>query len=210
MTSPKTPRQKQAATVIQKIAARASKAAAVSQKKAEDIIEVAFSDPESRLVILDVIQKGKPGPAGRRIHAAKADDPPGYLMLPTTVTSTLSAHDIPTAPVVRAQPETIESLARRGFSRDEIHALVVPKRTLARRLANHELLSVEETDKAMRLERIASQAARVFGNADKANRWLRKPKRQLSGETPLAFLGSEAGARAVEHMLLRIEHGILA
>ena len=117
---------------------------------------------------------------------------------------------LPRAPLIRAAPAALGTLAKQGYSQAEIHALVVPKRTLARRQAANEPLSVEETDKAMRLERIASQAARVFGNADKANRWLRKPKRQLSGETPLAFLGSEAGARAVEDMLLRIEHGILA
>lgn len=88
--------------------------------------------------------------------------------------------------------------------------LVVPKRTLARRIANDELLSVEETDKAMRLERIAALAVRVFGNPDKANRWLRKPKHRLGGETPVAYLASEAGARVVEDMLLGIEHGVYA
>ncbi len=86
----------------------------------------------------------------------------------------------------------------------------MPKRTLARRQAANEPLSVEETDKALRLERVASLATRVFGDADKANRWLRKPKRHLDGATPLAFLGSEAGARVVEDMLQRIDFGMVA
>jgi putative toxin-antitoxin system antitoxin component (TIGR02293 family) len=86
----------------------------------------------------------------------------------------------------------------------------VPKRTLARRKAADESLTVEETDKALRLARIAVQAERVFGEPEKAHRWLRKAKRELKGETPLAYLASEAGARVVEEMLHRIEHGMFA
>jgi len=99
---------------------------------------------------------------------------------------------------------------RHGYSEDEIFALVVPKRTLARRRAANEPLTVEETDKALRLERIATHAERVFGDPDKAYRWLRKPKRALAGETPVAFLASEHGARTVEEMLFRIEYGMFA
>ncbi len=117
---------------------------------------------------------------------------------------------LPNAPVIRAAPDALDALTKRGYSQAEIYALVVPKRTLARRQAANEPLSVEETDKALRLERVASLAARVFGSADKANRWLRKPKRQLDRETPLAFLGSEAGARVVEEMLQRIDFGMVA
>ena len=50
----------------------------------------------------------------------------------------------------------------------------------------------------------------MFGAPEKAHRWLRKAKRELAGETPLAFLASEAAARVVEDMLHRIEHGIYA
>jgi putative toxin-antitoxin system antitoxin component (TIGR02293 family) len=101
-------------------------------------------------------------------------------------------------------------LEERGYSEEEIEALVVPRRTLARRRAAKEPLTVEETDKALRLERIAVLAERVFGDAAKARRWLRKPKNSLEGETPLAFLASEAGARRVEEMLQRIDHGMAA
>lgn len=86
----------------------------------------------------------------------------------------------------------------------------MPKRTLARRRADNELLTVEETDKALQLGRIATLAEKVFADPVKAHRWLRKPKRSLSGDTPLAYLASENGARIVEEMLGRIEHGIYA
>jgi putative toxin-antitoxin system antitoxin component (TIGR02293 family) len=110
----------------------------------------------------------------------------------------------------RAATQAVNALSRHGYSEDEIFALVVPKRTLARRKAANEPLTVEETDKALRLERIAAQAERVFGAADKAHRWLREPKRALQGGTPLAYLASEAGARVVEEMLYRIEYGMFA
>jgi putative toxin-antitoxin system antitoxin component (TIGR02293 family) len=116
----------------------------------------------------------------------------------------------PLVPAARVQPEIFAELLQHGFSEDELFALVIPKRTLARRRAGHEVLTVEETDKAMRLMRIAMQAQRVFGEPGKAHRWLRRPKRELSGQTPLIFLSSEAGARVVEEMLHRIEHGIFA
>ena len=114
------------------------------------------------------------------------------------------------AAFARTEPAALDDLSRHGYSEDEIFALVVPKRTLARRKAANEPLTVEETDKALRLQRTAEQAERVFGAPDKAHRWLRKAKRELHGETPLAYLASEAGARVVEEMLFRIEHGIFA
>jgi putative toxin-antitoxin system antitoxin component (TIGR02293 family) len=110
----------------------------------------------------------------------------------------------------RADLSALSGLFRHGYNEDEVFALVVPKRTLARRKAANEPLTIEETDKALRLERIAVQAERVFGDAGKAHRWLRKAKRELHGETPVAYLASEAGARTVDEMLFRIEHGIFA
>ena len=51
----------------------------------------------------------------------------------------------------RVSTEALNVLSRLGYSEDEIFALVVPKRTLARRKAANEPLTVEETDKALRL-----------------------------------------------------------
>ena len=134
-----------------------------------------------------------------KIVRKKASYPPGFAE-----SAAAEAHPVG----ARVEPETLGDLSRHGYTEDEIFALVVPKRTLARRKAAHEPLTIEETDKALRLERIAVQAERVFGDADKAHRWLRKAKRELRGETPLAYLASETGARVVEEMLFRIEHGI--
>ena len=71
-------------------------------------------------------------------------------------------------------------------------------------------MMVENADKAVRLARVERLAVHMFGDAAKAQRWLRKPKRQLRGETPLACLATEEGACVVEEMLQRIDHGIFA
>jgi putative toxin-antitoxin system antitoxin component (TIGR02293 family) len=126
------------------------------------------------------------------------------------VETTISPGRVPHCPAVRAMPAALADLTQHGFSEEEIWALVVPKRTLARRIAGDEPLTVEETDKAIRLERIAALADRVFGDPAKARRWLRKPKTMLNGATPVAFLASETGARTVEEMLYQIQHGMFA
>jgi putative toxin-antitoxin system antitoxin component (TIGR02293 family) len=117
---------------------------------------------------------------------------------------------MPTSPQIRATPGALAGLSRRGYSDEEIFALVVSKRTLARRRAGDEPLTAEETDKALRLERVAALAEQVFGDPAKAHRWMRKPKDRLGGDTPVAFLASEAGARTVEEMLHQIQHGMFA
>jgi putative toxin-antitoxin system antitoxin component (TIGR02293 family) len=122
----------------------------------------------------------------------------------------VSKDDVPIAPTFRAQAGALVGLTEQGYSEEEIFKLVIPKRTLARRHATDDLLTVDETDKALRLKRIAAQAQRTFGDPEKAHRWLRKSKRELRGEAPLAYLATEAGARVVEEMLYRIEHGIVA
>ena len=121
-----------------------------------------------------------------------------------------SADELPLAAAARARTDIVDELTRHGYSEEELFELVVPRRTLARRRSEDELLTVEETDKALRLKRIATLAEQIFVDAAKAQRWMRKPKRFLAGETPLAYLASENGARVVEEMLRRIEHGIFA
>ena len=55
-----------------------------------------------------------------------------------------------------------------------------------------------------------ADAERVFGDAAKAGRWLRKHNRALNGQVPLQLLQTETGGRAVEELLGQIDHGIFA
>ena len=148
-----------------------------------------------------------PDSGGAAGLSEKASQP--YSAAPPIV-NVIASDRLPNVPAVRATPGALATLRHHGYSDEEIWALVVPKRTLARRVAGKQPLSVEETDRAVRLERIAALAGRVFGNPEKANRWMRKPKHLLGGRTPVDFLETESGARQVEEMLYRIEHGMFA
>jgi putative toxin-antitoxin system antitoxin component (TIGR02293 family) len=87
--------------------------------------------------------------------------------------------------------------------------LAVPGRTLARRKREGRL-KADESDRLCRLARVAASALSVFGDAERARRWLGKPNRALGGEAPLALMDTDAGARHVEEVLGRIEHGVVS
>lgn len=105
--------------------------------------------------------------------------------------------------------DKVDELRNSGFSLEEIYRIVGPRRTLARRKEQQEKLNGAESDRALRLERIADMADRVFGDHDKAQRWLRKHSRVLE-DSPINLLQSETGAVLVEQELHRIDHGIFA
>jgi putative toxin-antitoxin system antitoxin component (TIGR02293 family) len=86
----------------------------------------------------------------------------------------------------------------------------VPRRTLTHRRARHEALSREESDRAVRIARIAALGEQVFGDSERSWHWLRAAKRQFNGRGPLQLAATEAGARLVEEFLHRIDEGIAA
>lgn len=98
----------------------------------------------------------------------------------------------------------------RAFSSHELSEIVIPQRTLARRRASGEPLTVDETERALRIARIAVEAERVFADMQKAARWLRKPNQALNARTPITLLMTETGARTVEELLGQIDHGFFA
>jgi len=104
-----------------------------------------------------------------------------------------------------------EAVIRAGtLSASEIHDLVIPRRTLAHRKDKGQRLTAEQSDRLTRVVRVAARAEEAIGDADKAARWLRKPNRALQGKRPLELLESDLGARLVEQVLGRIEHGLVA
>jgi putative toxin-antitoxin system antitoxin component (TIGR02293 family) len=101
-----------------------------------------------------------------------------------------------------------ERLKQKGVTTEEVFRIVAPRRTLDRRKAEGGKLSLAESDRALRVERIAEHAERVFGNPEKAQRWLRKPNRALDGAIPMDLLASETGAHRVDEVLHRIDFGM--
>lgn len=99
---------------------------------------------------------------------------------------------------------------RAGFSKQEIERFIIPARTLRHRKSRREPLTLDESDRLVRLTRIQALAEDVFGNAEKANRWLRQSLGILDGKSPLDVARSEAGARVVEQILAKIDWGAAA
>ena len=106
--------------------------------------------------------------------------------------------------------QAILSFRRHGLRDDEIYGLLLPRRTLAHRRARRESLSRDESDRVVRLARIAALSEQVFGEPERSWRWLRAAKRQFHGRSPLQFVATEAGARLVEELLYRIDEGMAA
>jgi putative toxin-antitoxin system antitoxin component (TIGR02293 family) len=90
---------------------------------------------------------------------------------------------------------------------DIVRVLHLPPRTLARRKKARRL-SAEESDRLLRLARVAARAEEVFGNQARAGSWLRGSVRALGGVRPLDLLDTDLGAQQVEQILGRLEHGV--
>lgn len=104
--------------------------------------------------------------------------------------------------------ESVQDLL--GLSAGAVSAsLSLPMRTLARR-KKQQRLTAEESDRLLRLVRVAAAAVGVFGDPPKASAWLRKPNRALGGATPLSRMDTDVGVRQVERVLGRIEHGVFS
>ena len=99
-----------------------------------------------------------------------------------------------------------------GLSDIETSNLVAPRRTLKRRAQSaSKTLSSQESDAAVRVARIIARAQQVFaGRPEYVSEWLREKNPALGGRAPLSTLVSETGARAVEEILIGIEHGMFA
>ncbi|PRZ46775.1 putative toxin-antitoxin system antitoxin component (TIGR02293 family) [Paraburkholderia fungorum] len=109
----------------------------------------------------------------------------------------------------RVAVEVIDRLTAEGLKADEL-AFIIPRRTLTHRRQQHERLSNEESDRAIRLARILAQASMAFGDATKAMHWLRNPQKRFAGRNALEMASSEHGARLVEDALIQIDEGYFA
>ena len=108
----------------------------------------------------------------------------------------------------RLAPSVIKRLAALGLERSEIDAVVIPSRTLQHRRSRREKLTIEESDRVMRLIRALSLAESIYGGRERALAWLRKPHPRLDGRTPLSLLNTDTGARIVEELLIQIDEGM--
>ena len=95
-----------------------------------------------------------------------------------------------------------------GVTSDELaDVLDIPKRTLARRT---DRFKPDESERLLRVAGVARKALEVLEDPDATRRWISKPKAALGGLTPLRCCDTDLGAREVEALLTRIEHGVFS
>ena len=95
---------------------------------------------------------------------------------------------------------TIESLAKK---------LGISAATLSRRRRSGEALDAPHGDRVVRFARLFRLALDLYdGDTVAARSWLMKPARALDGQAPLDLAETESGAREVENLIGRLEHGV--
>ncbi len=97
-----------------------------------------------------------------------------------------------------------------GLTREALADLVqIKPRTLDRRKGGR--LRPEESDRLLRAARVFGGTIALFeGDADAARTWLSSPQRALGGAVPLEMARTEVGAREVENLVGRLEHGVFS
>jgi putative toxin-antitoxin system antitoxin component (TIGR02293 family) len=109
----------------------------------------------------------------------------------------------------RLPTSTIKRLAALGLTRAEIDANVIPSRTLQHRRARREKLTLEESDRVLRMLRVLASVEDVYSTRERALAWLRRPNPRLEDRTPLSLLKTDTGSRMVEELLMQIEDGMI-
>ncbi len=86
-------------------------------------------------------------------------------------------------------------------------AVNLSPRTMERRRLQKRM-TTDESQKITRFARIVALGDEVFADSTVTSQWLQRANRALNGIAPIDLLDTDAGAREVEAVLLRLEHGV--
>jgi len=96
-----------------------------------------------------------------------------------------------------------------GLTNEELASVLgVSLRTVARLDPAKSHLDAVSGDRLVRSARLYAIAAEVLEDEAAAARWLKSAQRALGGAIPLELAQTDVGARAVEALLGRMEHGV--
>lgn len=96
-----------------------------------------------------------------------------------------------------------------GLSREALaRALDTSTRTITRRKEAGKPLDRTTSERLVRLAGLYGRAAEVIGDELLARQWMQTPRAAFAGKTPFEMAQTELGAREVEDLLLRVEHGV--
>lgn len=88
--------------------------------------------------------------------------------------------------------------------------LDIPRRTLTRRKREGRFLP-DESDRLLRASRLFGKTLELFeGDREAATEWLTTAQAGLGGAVPIDIARTEVGAREVETLIGRLEHGVFS
>ena len=145
----------------------------------------------------------------RLVHSRETREAPGYAELVCrSAFSFLEGASRPEELVDQALELGLSGLAL--TDREFAVSLGISERTLGRVRTTEGSLTPVAGDRLYRLARIYALSKEVLEDGPRAMDWLRRPQVGLGGRIPLDMISTEAGAREVENLLGRIEHGVLS
>lgn len=97
-----------------------------------------------------------------------------------------------------------------GLSEERLAGLLGLSRATLHRRKVGGTLDRAASDRLVRYARLLSRAEAALGSAASARSWLAAPAVAFHGESPLDYADTEVGAREVEALLGRIEHGVFS
>ncbi len=71
-------------------------------------------------------------------------------------------------------------------------------------------LETPESERVVRFARLFGQCLEIFESKGAAREWLKTLNPGTAGESPLSYADTEFGAREVENLLGRIDHGVFS
>lgn len=149
-------------------------------------------------------------------EAGSPDPEPGGADLPTVIRSL----DLKASSSLAVAEQIMKGLSYKKLERlqqalelpaDRIATAVgVSPRTLSRR-KDDGALTAEESDRLVQLGILFDEAVDLFEQeVAPARDWFKRPNRGLGGTTPLEAARTFVGAREVERLIGRLEHGVFA
>lgn len=107
-------------------------------------------------------------------------------------------------------PSAERAQAAFGLDDQELAEILgISPRTLYRHRRAAGPLSPQSSDRLARAVRVLEYAIDVIEDKAAALHWMRRPQHGLADGVPLELLQTDYGSRAIEHLLGRIDHGVL-
>jgi len=97
-----------------------------------------------------------------------------------------------------------------GVTEERLGGLLGMSRATLHRRKKTGVLDRAESDRLVRYARLLTHAMAALGGIEGARSWLVTPAVAFHGECPLDYADTEIGAREVDALLGRLEHGVFS